>query len=73
MEEKQQIRPIWSEIDYLPGSHGSALFTRGETQSLVSVTLGSKMDEQRVDGALITDSEKFILTLQLPFFLNWRS
>ena len=51
-----EIRPIWSEIDYLPGSHGSAVFTRGETQSLVSVTLGSKMDEQRVDRALITDS-----------------
>ena len=63
-----QIRNIWSEIDYLPGSHGSAVFTRGETQSLVSVTLGSKMDEQRVDRALITDSEKFILHYNFPSF-----
>lgn len=63
-----EIRPIWSEIDYLPGSHGSAIFTRGETQSLVSVTLGSKMDEQRVDRALITESEKFILHYNFPSF-----
>ena len=63
-----EIRPIWSEIDYLPGSHGSAVFTRVETQSLVSVTLGSKMDEQRVDRALITDSEKFILHYNFPSF-----
>ncbi len=63
-----EIRGIWSEIDYLPGSHGSAVFTRGETQSLVSVTLGSKMDEQRVDRALITDSEKFILHYNFPSF-----
>ncbi|MDB4061693.1 polyribonucleotide nucleotidyltransferase [Vicingaceae bacterium] len=63
-----EIRPIWTEIDYLPGSHGSAVFTRGETQSLVSVTLGSKMDEQRVDRALITDSEKFILHYNFPSF-----
>ena len=63
-----EIRPIWSEIDYLPGSHGSAIFTRGETQSLISVTLGSKMDEQRVDRALITESEKFILHYNFPSF-----
>lgn len=63
-----EIRPIWSEIDYLPGAHGSAVFTRGETQSLVSVTLGSKMDEQRVDRALITDSEKFLLHYNFPSF-----
>lgn len=63
-----QIRDIWSEIDYLPGSHGSAIFTRGETQSLVSVTLGSKMDEQRVDRALITESEKFLLHYNFPSF-----
>ena len=66
--QMDQIRNIWSEIDYLPGSHGSAVFTRGETQSLVSVTLGSKMDEQRVDRALITDSEKFILHYNFPSF-----
>jgi len=63
-----EIRPIWSELDYLPGAHGSAVFTRGETQSLTSVTLGSKMDEQRVDGAVIVDSEKFILHYNFPSF-----
>jgi len=63
-----EVRDIWSEIDYLPGAHGSAVFTRGETQSLVSVTLGSKMDEQRVDRTLITDSEKFILHYNFPSF-----
>tara|TARA_R110002050_G_scaffold60508_2_gene134182 strand:+ start:3682 stop:5808 length:2127 start_codon:yes stop_codon:yes gene_type:complete len=63
-----EIRAIWSEIDYLPGSHGSAIFTRGETQSLTSVTLGSKMDEQRVDGAVIVDSDKFILHYNFPSF-----
>ncbi|MEG0455556.1 MAG: polyribonucleotide nucleotidyltransferase, partial [Bacteroides sp.] len=44
-----EIRPIWSEVGYLPGPHGSAIFTRGETQSLTSVTLGTKMDEKIVD------------------------
>jgi len=63
-----EVRPIWSELDYLPGAHGSAVFTRGETQSLTSITLGSKMDEQRVDGAVITGSEKFILHYNFPSF-----
>lgn len=63
-----EIRPIWSEIDYLPGAHGSAIFTRGETQSLTSITLGSKMDEQRIDGAVIVDSDKFILHYNFPSF-----
>ena len=44
-----QIRPIWSEVDYLPGTHGSAIFTRGETQSLTTVTLGTKLDEKIID------------------------
>ncbi len=48
-----QIRPIWGEVDYLPAAHGSAIFTRGETQSLTTVTLGSKLDEQVIDGAVI--------------------
>jgi polyribonucleotide nucleotidyltransferase len=64
----KEIRPIWSEVDYLPGAHGSAIFTRGETQSLTSVTLGSKMDEQRVDGAVITGADKFILHYNFPSF-----
>src|SRR5690606_27231535 len=46
-----EIRPIWSEVDYLPSTHGSAIFTRGETQSLTTVTLGTKLDEQMIDGA----------------------
>ncbi len=64
----QQIRPIWSEIGYLPTPHGSAIFTRGETQSLTTVTLGTKLDEQSIDGALITGTEKFILHYNFPPF-----
>ena len=60
-----EIRPIWSEVDYLPSAHGSAVFTRGETQSLTSVTLGSKMDEQMIDGAVISGYNKFILQLTI--------
>ncbi len=63
-----QIRPIWSEVDYLPSAHGSAVFTRGETQALVSVTLGNKMDEQTIDGAVIEGSSKFILHYNFPGF-----
>lgn len=63
-----QIRPIWSEVDYLPATHGSAVFTRGETQSLTSVTLGSKMDQQMVDGAVISGYNKFILHYNFPAF-----
>ncbi|PVL71681.1 polyribonucleotide nucleotidyltransferase, partial [Salmonella enterica] len=56
-----EIRPIWSEVGYLPAAHGSAVFTRGETQSLTSVTLGSKDDEQMIDGAFINGYNKFLL------------
>ena len=63
-----EIRPIWSEIDYLPGAHGSAVFTRGETQSLTSVTLGSKVDEQMIDGAMHSGYNKFILHYNFPGF-----
>jgi polyribonucleotide nucleotidyltransferase len=63
-----EIRPIWSEVGYLPGSHGSAVFTRGETQSLTSVTLGTKLDEQRIDAALFEGSDKFILHYNFPSF-----
>ncbi len=63
-----QIRPIWTEVDYLPSTHGSAIFTRGETQALVTVTLGSKMDEQTIDGAVIEGSSKFILHYNFPGF-----
>ena len=52
-----EIRNIWCEVDYLPAAHGSAIFTRGETQSLVTTTLGTKLDEQVIDGAVIEGSD----------------
>ncbi len=63
-----EIRPIWSEIDYLPAAHGSAIFTRGETQSLTTVTLGSKLNEQTIDGAVFEGKSKFILHYNFPPF-----
>lgn len=63
-----EIRPIWSEVDYLPFTHGSAIFTRGETQSLTTVTLGTKLDEQSIDGAVFQGSEKFMLHYNFPPF-----
>ncbi len=62
------IRPIWSEVDYLPGTHGSSIFTRGETQSLTTLTLGSKRDEQMIDGALYQGTESFLLHYNFPPF-----
>jgi polyribonucleotide nucleotidyltransferase len=62
------IRPIWCEIDYLPGAHGSAIFTRGETQSLTTCTLGSKLDQQTIDGAIISRSDDFYLHYNFPPF-----
>lgn len=64
----EEIRPIWCEIDYLPAAHGSAIFTRGETQSLTTVTLGTKLDEQVIDGAVIEGSNNFILHYNFPPF-----
>ena len=63
-----EIRAIWSEVDYLPSAHGSAVFTRGETQSLSTVTLGTKLDEQLIDGAMFSGSNKFILHYNFPSF-----
>ena len=63
-----EIRPIWSEVGYLPAAHGSAVFTRGETQSLTSVTLGAKDDEQMIDGAFINGYQKFLLHYNFPGF-----
>ncbi|MDD4109768.1 MAG: polyribonucleotide nucleotidyltransferase, partial [Prolixibacteraceae bacterium] len=63
-----EIRPIWGEIDFLPGAHGSALFTRGETQSLTSVTLGTKMDEKIIDNVTVQGKEKFLLHYNFPPF-----
>ena len=64
----EEIRPIWSEVDYLPAAHGSAVFTRGETQSLTTVTLGTKLDEQTIDGAVIEGKSKFLLHYNFPPF-----
>lgn len=64
----KQIRPIWSEVNYLPSAHGSAVFTRGETQSLTTVTLGSKDDEQMIDGAFISGYNRFMLHYNFPAF-----
>lgn len=63
-----QIRPIWSEVDYLPSAHGSSIFTRGETQALVTVTLGSKLDQQTIDGAVFEGKINFLLHYNFPSF-----
>jgi polyribonucleotide nucleotidyltransferase len=63
-----EIRPIWSEVDYLPSAHGSAVFTRGETQSLTSLTLGGKLDEQMIDTMADKRYEKFLLHYNFPPF-----
>lgn len=62
------IRPIWCEVNYLPSAHGSSIFTRGETQSLTTVTLGTKMDEQKIDGAFNEGVNKFLLHYNFPPF-----
>ena len=64
----EQIRPIWCEVGYLPGPHGSAVFTRGETQALATVTLGTKLDEKIVDEATEQGKEKFLLHYNFPPF-----
>ncbi|KOY86500.1 polynucleotide phosphorylase [bacterium 336/3] len=63
-----EIRPIWCEIDYLPMAHGSALFTRGETQSLTTVTLGTKLDEKMIDLTTQKGFERFLLHYNFPSF-----
>ncbi|HIO68424.1 MAG TPA: polyribonucleotide nucleotidyltransferase [Flavobacteriales bacterium] len=63
-----EVRPIWSEVDYLPGAHGSAIFTRGETQSLTTVTLGTKMNEQLIDGVVYSGKNAFLLHYNFPPF-----
>jgi len=63
-----EIRPIWCETDYLPGPHGSAVFTRGETQSLATVTLGTKLDEKILDDVLCQGHERFLLHYNFPPF-----
>ncbi len=63
-----EIRPIWCEVDYLPCAHGSAIFTRGETQSLSTVTLGTKLDEKQHDEVLFQGSDQFVLHYNFPPF-----
>jgi polyribonucleotide nucleotidyltransferase len=63
-----EVRPIWTEIDYLPAAHGSAIFNRGETQAIASLTLGTKLDSQMIDNALENYYEKFILHYNFPAF-----
>ena len=63
-----EIRPIWCEVDYLPGPHGSSIFTRGETQSLSTVTLGTKLDEKIVDDVLDQSRDRFLLHYNFPPF-----
>ena len=63
-----EIRPIWCEVDYLPAAHGSAIFTRGETQSLTTVTLGTRLDEKIVDEVMLQDRDKFLLHYNFPPF-----
>ncbi|MCH5239059.1 MAG: polyribonucleotide nucleotidyltransferase [Muribaculaceae bacterium] len=63
-----EIRPIWCEVDYLPGPHGAAIFTRGETQALVTATLGTTLDEKIVDDVLNQSKERFLLHYNFPPF-----
>ncbi len=63
-----EIRPIWCEVDYIPGPHGSAVFTRGETQSLSTVTLGTKLDEKLLDDVLNQGHDRFLLHYNFPPF-----
>ena len=62
------IRPIWCEVSPLPGPHGSALFTRGETQALATCTLGTKLDEKLVDDVLVREYQRFLLHYNFPPF-----
>ncbi|AWU43568.1 polyribonucleotide nucleotidyltransferase [Blattabacterium sp. (Cryptocercus kyebangensis)] len=64
----KKIREIWSIVDYLPGVHGSALFSRGETQSLTTVTLGSSLDANRINNVIMENQEKFYLHYNFPPF-----
>jgi polyribonucleotide nucleotidyltransferase len=63
-----EIRPIWGEVDYLPSAHGSSIFTRGETQSLTTVTLGTSYDEQIIDGVVFEGKNRFMLHYNFPPF-----
>jgi len=61
-----EVRPIWSEVNFIPSSHGSSIFNRGETQSLTTLTLGTKLDEQMVDKAVELTYDRFLLHYNFP-------
>ena len=63
-----EVRPIWTEVDYLPAAHGSAIFNRGETQALTSLTLGTKLDKLMIDTAMLQGYENFILHYNFPAY-----
>ncbi len=63
-----EVRDIWTEVDYLPSTHGSAIFTRGETQALTSLTLGTKLDNMMIDSALMKSFDNFILHYNFPAY-----
>ena len=63
-----EVRPIWCEVGYLPCAHGSAIFTRGETQSLSTVTLGTKLDMKELDEVLVNETQQFVLHYNFPPF-----
>ncbi len=64
--KNDEVRPIWCEVDYLPSAHGSAIFNRGETQALTSLTLGTKQDQALIDNALKSYDDSFILHYNFP-------
>jgi len=64
--KNDEVRPIWCEVDFLPAAHGSAIFNRGETQSLTSLTLGTKQDQALIDNALDPHDDSFILHYNFP-------
>jgi polyribonucleotide nucleotidyltransferase len=66
--KNNEVRPIWTEVDYLPATHGSSIFTRGETQSLTTVTLGTKLDEKIIDEVMEQGRDKFLLHYNFPPF-----
>ncbi len=63
-----EVRPIWTEVGYLPAAHGSAIFSRGETQSITTVTLGGKLDEQLLDAPMLAGYSRLMLHYNFPAF-----
>ncbi len=66
--KQDEVRPIWTEVDYLPAAHGSAIFSRGETQSITTVTLGGKLDEQLLDAPMLSGYARLMLHYNFPAY-----